>query len=89
MWVAAAGYLIIINLLMFCLMSVDKRRAVKGARRIAEKTLFTTAALGGAAGGIAAMKLWRHKTRHRSFTVGLPLLVMLHLALIALLVRYA
>ncbi|PZD96250.1 DUF1294 domain-containing protein [Paenibacillus sambharensis] len=88
MWFIVAGYVVIVNMLMFCFMTVDKRRAVKGARRIAEKTLFTTAALGGAAGGIAAMQLWRHKTRHRSFTLGLPLLVVLHLAIITLIVNY-
>lgn len=52
----------------------DKRRASAGTRRIPERTLWTWAWLGGAAGGWFAMRRWRHKTRHRAFAWGLPLL---------------
>jgi len=70
-------YLLLMNGWLFALMAADKRRAVKGKRRVPEKRLFGLAWLGGAAGGWAAMRLMRHKTKHRAFAVGLPAIALL------------
>ena len=59
-------------------MSEDKRRARLGKERIPEKTLFLLAAIGGSLGVWAAMYRKRHKTRHLSFKVGIPLLLFLN-----------
>lgn len=72
------------SLLAFCLMGVDKKRARRGKWRISEKTLLTTAALFGAPGALAGMYVFRHKTKHVKFRIGLP--VMLAAQLILLLV---
>lgn len=73
------GYLILINLVGFTAMFLDKRRARRGAFRIPESTLFTIAFMGGSLGSLIVMYLFHHKTRHRSFTVGIPLLLILQL----------
>lgn len=73
------GYLMMINLVGFTAMFLDKRKARKGAFRIPESTLFTIAFMGGSLGSLIGMYTFRHKTRHRSFTVGMPLLLLLQL----------
>ncbi|MGN0304962.1 MAG: DUF1294 domain-containing protein [Lachnospiraceae bacterium] len=73
------GYLMLINLVGFTAMFLDKRKARKGAFRIPESTLFTIAFMGGSLGSLIGMYTFRHKTRHRSFTVGMPLLLLLQL----------
>lgn len=72
-------YFILINLFAFSLMGIDKYKAKKGLWRIPEKTLFLSGLLGGALGGILGMKLFRHKTKHRAFTLGMPCLFLLNL----------
>lgn len=72
-------WLAVINLVGFLLMGLDKWKAKRGAWRIPEKTLFTTALLGGTVGVIAGMKTFRHKTRHGQFKYGLPVLLALQL----------
>lgn len=79
--------LLAVNLISFALMGIDKQNARKGARRIPEKTLFLFVFLGGSAGGLAGMLLFRHKTRHWYFAVGFPIILMLHLAVLVLLTR--
>lgn len=73
------GYLILINLVGFTAMFLDKRKARKGAFRIPESTLFTIAFMGGSLGSLIGMYTFRHKTRHLSFTIGMPLLLLLQL----------
>ena len=73
-------YLVIINLISFLLMAMDKSRARKHQWRIPEKTLFLTALLGGAIGGTAGMWCFHHKTRHWYFRYGFPLIALLQLA---------
>lgn len=68
--------------LEFCLMGYDKRQARRGGRRVAEGTLLSLALLGGAAGGVAGMYLFRHKTRHWYFKWGLPAMLLLQLGLL-------
>jgi len=76
------------NLLLFAFMGADKRKAKRRARRIPEKMLFTLAALGGGAGGILGMLLFRHKTKHVSFILGFPALTALNVALAYLILKY-
>ena len=79
-------YLVIINAIGFASMLVDKQKARCGAWRIPEKTLMSIAAFGGSLGSFLGMQLFRHKTRHPKFYIGIPvllavqawLLVMLH-----------
>lgn len=61
-------------------MGIDKRRARRGAFRIPEANLFLTAAVGGSIGCIAGMYTFRHKTRHMSFVIGMPAILILQLA---------
>jgi len=75
-------YLLIINLIGFFMMWSDKRRAKWGKWRIPEQTLFIVTALGGGIGTIAGMYTFRHKTQKFKFTVGLPALVILEIALV-------
>lgn len=81
-------YLLAVNAAAFLMMFLDKRFAVHGQWRIPEKTLFLLAALGGSLGGCLAMRLFRHKTRHRSFAIGFPLLLVVHAAALVLLIRF-
>ena len=78
------AYLLVINLEGFALMGIDKSRARRGRRRIAEATLFIVAALGGSLGVLCGMYAFRHKTLHTSFTVGIPLLLFFQAVLITL-----
>ena len=68
-------YLLIINALGFLLMLVDKFKAKKNLWRIPEKVLFGTALLGGSLGIIGGMYAARHKTKHISFTIGVPVIL--------------
>ena len=76
------AYVIIINLIGFFLMGIDKRKAIKRAFRIPEATLFLIAILGGSIGSILGMYTFRHKTRHWYFVYGMPLILILQIALI-------
>lgn len=71
----AIGVLIAVNLFSFWLMGYDKRCARRGKWRVPEKRLFLAAACFGALGGLLGMKVFRHKTRHWSFRIGFPLLL--------------
>ena len=80
-------YLAAVNVLAFALMGIDKAKAKRGARRIPEKVLFLSALIGGSIGAIAGMFVFRHKTKHLSFVLGLPAILLLHLALALWLTR--
>lgn len=80
-------YLILINLITFLAMYIDKRKAKKGKRRIPEKTLFILVGLGGGIGGILGMYLFRHKTKKTRFIIGFPAILIFEiLVVIAILV---
>ena len=68
-------YLLLINAAGFLLMLVDKWKAKKNRWRIRESTLLIVAALGGSIGSLAGMYLFRHKTQHLKFTLGIPLIL--------------
>ena len=76
-----------VNVLAFALMGIDKAKANRGAWRIPEKVLFLSALIGGSIGAIAGMFVFRHKTKHLSFVLGLPVILLLHLALALWLTR--
>ncbi len=85
LWIILAA----INLFSFCLMGYDKRCAKKGRWRVPEKKLFLAAACFGALGGVLGMQFFRHKTKHWSFRIGFPALLIVQIVLMAVLVIYA
>ena len=72
-----------VNALLFLLMGADKWKAKHEKRRIPEATLFVLALLGGSAGGILGMLVFRHKTRHKSFTLGFGAIFLIEAAFAA------
>ena len=74
-------YLLAVNIVTFLLYGIDKYKAKKGKWRISEATLLTMAAIGGSIGAWAGMRLWHHKTMHKKFKYGIPLIIILQVAL--------
>lgn len=79
---AVCVYLLAINAAAFCAFALDKYKAVHGMWRIRESTLLGLSFIGGAAGGYAAMLLFRHKTRKGRFAVGVPLMLAMQVVLL-------
>ncbi|SEA74640.1 Uncharacterized membrane protein YsdA, DUF1294 family [Xylanibacter ruminicola] len=77
-------YLIAINIVTFIVYGIDKVKAMKGKWRIPEATLLLLAIIGGSVGAWLGMKTWHHKTMHKKFKYGLPLILLAQIALIAL-----
>ena len=73
-------YLLLINAVAFLLMLVDKIKAKKNRWRIRERTLFGSALLGGSIGALLGMYTFRHKTKHLSFTIGMPAILVLQIS---------
>lgn len=82
------GYLIVINIIGFIQMGVDKRKALTGKWRLPEKQLWLIAILFGSPGTYFGMQLFRHKTKHRLFKFGLPILSMIELVIIVFIFAY-
>ena len=80
-------YLIGINLAGFIIMGVDKKRAIRGAWRISEASLFLTAIFGGSLGCILGMQHFRHKTKHLYFKYGMPAILVVQILLFILLFK--
>ena len=80
-------YLVVINVVAFLAFGLDKLKAKADAWRIPEKTLLGLAIIGGSVGAILGMRTFRHKTRHKQFSVGLPVILVLQIVLVALLLR--
>lgn len=78
-------YFVIINIVGFAVMGIDKRKAVKRSFRIPEATLFIVALIGGSIGSILGMQVFRHKTRHWYFVFGMPAILIIQIALLILL----
>ena len=74
-------YLLLINAVAFLLMLADKIKAQKNRWRIPERTLFGSALLGGSVGALLGMYTFRHKTKHLSFTLGMPAILIAQIAL--------
>lgn len=74
-------YLIIINIVAFLAMWIDKEKAKKNKWRISESALFVLAILGGSIGGITGMYTFRHKTKKKRFTIGFPAILIIEILL--------
>ena len=68
----------------FALMGIDKQKAKTRKRRVPEKMLFLSAILGGSVGSLVGMSLFRHKTKHWSFRIGMPVILIIQVALLLL-----
>ena len=77
-------YLIVINVVTFLVYGIDKWKAKQGSWRISEATLLILAVIGGSIGALLGMKIWHHKTMHKKFKYGLPLILLVQIALIYL-----
>ena len=73
------GYYLIINLILYFTMVIDKKRAIKDGWRIPEKNLFLLAVLGGGIGGLIAMVFKRHKNKHIDFILTFTVTAILHM----------
>lgn len=74
-------YLLVLNIIGFLIMGIDKRRAKKRMWRIPEKTFFIVSLLGGSIGTWAGMYTFRHKTKHWYFVIGMPLILALQIGI--------
>ena len=81
LWQILLVYFLIINVVGFFIMGIDKLRAKKQAWRVPEKTLFLVALIGGSIGTNAGMYVFRHKTKHWYFVVGMPVILIGQIAL--------
>ena len=75
-------YLAAVNVIAFAVYGADKRRARKNRRRVPEKTLFLLAVIGGSVGALLGMYTFRHKTRHWYFVWGIPVILLVQIALV-------
>lgn len=81
-------YIFVINIIGFIVMAYDKKLAEQHAQRISEKALFTIAILLGGIGIYWGMYQFRHKTKHKKFTIGIPLCILLNIITLVLLILY-
>lgn len=72
-------YLLIINMIAFLAMWIDKTKAKKGKWRISETTLLLLGVLGGSIGGMIGMYTFRHKTKKKRFTIGMPAILIIEI----------
>lgn len=79
-WQIAAIYFAVLNFVGLVMMWLDKRKAANNAWRIPEKSLFFASLLGGSIGTWVGMYLFRHKTKHWYFVIGMPLILVLQIA---------
>ena len=93
-------YLIVLNIVTFLVYSIDKwrstsgrlqptgrKKAKQGSWRISEATLLTLAVVGGSIGALLGMQVWHHKTLHKKFKYGLPLILLAQITLIYLIIK--
>lgn len=80
------GYYFLINIIMYLVMCVDKKRAEKDGWRVPEKNLYLLAVLGGGFGGLIAMVFKRHKNRHMDFILVYTVTTILHFVVAYLLI---
>lgn len=87
-FILAAVYALLLNLISFLMMGADKKKAQRGEWRISEASLFLVALLGGSIGSICGMKHFRHKTKHWYFRYGMPAILAAQLFLLVLFFFY-
>lgn len=81
-------YLVFINILTFCIYGIDKYRAKHTKWRISETILLFLAIVGGSLGAWSGMKVYHHKTKHKKFKYGIPLIFILQITIIILIINY-
>lgn len=74
-------YITFASFIALILMGIDKQKAKKQRWRIPERTFWSLAIIGGALGILLGMKAFRHKTKHRSFLIGIPIIIGIHIIL--------
>ena len=74
-------YLLAVNIASIIVCAFDKYCAVKDLRRVPEKTLFLLSAIGGSVCMLATMKIIRHKTLHKRFMIGIPIIMVLQIVM--------
>ncbi len=79
--------LIALNLITFIIYGIDKFKAKKAKWRIPESTLILLALLGGSIGAWLGIKVWRHKTQHKKFYIGIPLIIIAQTVLLTYLIK--
>ena len=79
-YIYLAIYILIINIIGFIMMYIDKEKAKKDKYRISEKTFFVISLLLGAIGTYIGMYKFRHKTKHNLFTIGIPVMIIINIA---------
>lgn len=77
----ATYYVLILNFVTMLVYGIDKFKAKKGKWRIPESTLLLLPVLGGSIGAWLGMRVWRHKTQHKKFKYGIPVIFILQVAL--------
>lgn len=80
-------YLVLINVITFMVFGIDKVRAKKGKWRIPESTLLLLAIVGGSVGAWSGLKVWHHKTQHKKFKYGIPLIIIIQIGLCLYLIK--
>ena len=75
-------YLLAINIVSLFLYGIDKYKAKKNKWRISEATLLMMAVIGGSIGAWVGMRLWHHKTMHKKFKYGIPVIIIMQIALV-------
>ncbi len=87
-WGLLAAWLLVINFITFLVFGLDKWKAKRkehheSTRRVPEKTLFLLSAAGGSVGALLGMKVFHHKTLHKTFRFGIPAILLLQLIVVA------
>ena len=80
-------YFITLNIVTFLVYGIDKWKAKQGSWRISEATLLSLAVIGGSIGALLGMQVWHHKTMHKKFKYGLPLILLVQIVLIYVIIQ--
>ena len=83
--ILVVAWLLVMSLVLFLVMGRDKRLAMAHKHRVSEAALFILAVAGGALGGVLGMQVFHHKTKHKSFILGFPILALIQWGLTILL----
>ncbi|WP_252236672.1 DUF1294 domain-containing protein [Clostridium sp. CH2] len=81
-------YLLFINFIGFCIMLIDKNRAIHKEWRVPEKTLIGISIIGGSIGMLLGMFTFRHKTKHLKFLLGIPVIIIIQFYIVIYLCNY-
>ena len=84
MAIAVLVYFLLINFITFVVYGIDKKKAKRQQWRISEKTLIILAIIGGSLGAVAGMKTFRHKTKHKKFYIGIPIIIIIQIGIIGI-----